>query len=73
MNLKKRIDDTHVVAARYLEKGIALCLTREGDNYLNTIASIELVDGKPTLVLFDDAIQQYGLGIEHQNIDPEKW
>lgn len=73
MNLKKRIDDTHVVGARYLEKGISLCLTREGDNYLNTIASIELVNGKPTLILFDDAIERYGLGIEHENIDPEMW
>jgi hypothetical protein len=44
-----------------------------GDKYMNSIALVECVDGELHLVLFDDAIERYGIKVEHENAAPEVW
>jgi hypothetical protein len=34
---------------------------------------VECVDGELHLVLFDDAIERYGIKVEHENAAPEVW
>jgi hypothetical protein len=31
------------------------------------------VDGELHLVLFDDAIERYGIKVEHENVAPKVW
>lgn len=73
MQLKKKINNNYLAGAQYTENGIALRLSGKDDKHMNTIAIVEVVDGELRLALFDDAIERYGVKIQHENVDPEIW
>ena len=73
MQLKKKIKDGVVAGAFYTQDGIALRLAGKDDKFMNSIALVECVDGELRLTLFDDAIQRYGIKIQHENVSPVEW
>lgn len=73
MQLNKKLNGDTLAVARYAEDGIALSLSGKEDKYANSIAILECVDGKLRLTLFDDAIERYGVEIDHENAKPEIW
>ena len=73
MELKKKIKKDTLAGARYAGEGIALSISGNGDKYMNSIALVECVDGELRLVLFDDAIERYGIKVEHENVAPKVW
>ena len=73
MELKKKIKKDTLAGARYAGDGIALSISGNGDKYMNSIALVECVDGELHLVLFDDAIERYGIKVEHENVAPKVW
>ncbi len=73
MQLKKKITNDTLATACYTSDGIALRLSGKDDKLMNSIAIVEYVDGELLLTLFDDAIDRYGVKINHENIGPEVW
>lgn len=73
MQLKKKITNDVLASGCYTSDGLALRLNGKGDNFMNSIAVIECVDGELHLVLFDDAIEHYGIKVQHENVNPENW
>lgn len=73
MKLQKKISTDTLASACYTQDGLALRLSGKDDKFANSIALVEVVDGKLRLVLFDDAIARYGIKVEHENIAPETW
>lgn len=73
MQLKKKIGDNALAGAQYTDNGIALRLSGNGDKYMNSIALVEVADGELRLTLFDDAIERYGIKVQHENVNPERW
>lgn len=73
MRLNKKINDDTLTCARYAGAGIALSISGKGDKYTNSIALVECVDGELRLTLFDDALERYGVKIQHETTNPEEW
>lgn len=73
MQLRKKLNQEVTVSANYLTNGIALRVRKNDDQYDNAVVFIEIVDGRPRLVLFEDAAQHVGLDVVKKNINPEKW
>lgn len=73
MMLKKKLTEKTLASATYIENGIALRASTKGDKYLNAVAILEVVDGKPQLVIFDNAVKRYGLSVKHEISTPEEW
>jgi hypothetical protein len=73
MQLKKKITTDTLASACYTSDGLALRLSGKDDNFMNSIALVEYVDGKLRLTLFDDAIERYGIEVAHENVNPNEW
>jgi hypothetical protein len=73
MQLNKKINDNTLASACYAGEGIAMRISGKGDKFANSIAIVECVDGELRLTLFDDAIERYGVKIQHENVNPEIW
>lgn len=73
MRLNKKIKDDILAGAQYTENGIALRLSRNGDKFMNSVALIECVNGEIRLTIFDDAVERYGVKIQHEEVRPKEW
>ena len=73
MQLKKKLNDKALAGADYTENGIALRVKVKDDKYMNSVAIIEVVDGKPRLTIFDDTLERYGIEVAHETVSPEVW
>lgn len=73
MQLRKKLTPEVVVSADYLPNGIALRVRKTGDQYDNAVAIVEVVDGKPQLVLFQDTPVHAGLAVRKENVNPQEW
>ena len=73
MQLRKKLTPEVVVSADYLPNGIALRVRKNGDQFDNAVAIVEVIDGKPQLVLFQDTPAHAGLAVRKENIKPKEW
>lgn len=73
MRLNKKFNNEVTASARYVADGISLSMSGKDDWYANSIAVVECVDGEIRLTLLDDAIERYGVKINHENIAPATW
>ncbi len=77
MSLKKRLNK-QLVAGAYIydkanERGISLAIKKEGDSFLNAIASLEMREDKPVLLINQKALEHSGIEIKMYNEEPKKW
>lgn len=73
MDIRKRLDKDTVVSAHHFEEkttGIALAVKKTDDKHYNSVALIEIQNGKPCLVLNEDAIKHAGLEIKKEKNQP---
>jgi hypothetical protein len=76
MDIRKRLDKDTVVSAHHFEEkttGITLAVKKTDDKHYNSVALIEIQNGKPCLVLIEDAIKHAGLEIKKENTNPKEW
>lgn len=75
MDLRKKIDNDTVVAAKYLSDpdGLYLGIYKKGGRFINMVAAIELVDGTPQLTINDDVVAHYGLRVVRKQSGITNW
>lgn len=75
MDLRKKIDNDTVVAARYLSEpdGLSLGIYKKGGRFINMVAAIELVDGRPTLTINRDVVAHYGIVVREADSGITEW
>ena len=71
--IRKKLSKDITASASTFPVGVALRVKGPGDKYDNSVAAIELVDGKPVLTLFDGAIGHYGIEVRHDDIQVNEW
>jgi len=73
MELKKRIAKDIVVSADYLDDGICLRITKDGDKHRNSVAILSFKDGSPQLTVFTDTMEHAGIKCKTERINPKQW